>query len=156
MLRLLHEEKVAAARATGLPVPQEPPTSLSHLERKTTHELLTQRMPAPFILLCKLLHACARKYGPEALNFLPTPLPPLPEAEQQRLEAAILNPQKRMYLVYVHIRQESLLRSLPLPEEPQTSLSSKERSQLRRMLRDTRAVILFENQVHPPLAFLHS
>ena len=102
------------------------------------------------------MRAYARKFGPEALDFLPTPLSPLPEAGQQRLEAAIANMQKRMYLDYVHTRQESLLRGLPLPEEPMVPIGSKERNQLRRMLRDTRAVILFEKQVHPPLAFIRT
>lgn len=156
MLKLLHEERAAAAREAGLPTPPEPPTSLAHHERKTIHALLTKRMPAPLVLLCKLLHAYARKFGPEVLSFLPTPLAPLPEAEQQRLEAAIANMQKLTYLDYVHTRQESLLRGLPLPQEPVVSIGSKERSQLRRMLRDTRAVIFFERHAHPPLAFIRT
>ena len=153
MSQLVYEERLAAAQATGQSPPPEPPTSLSAHERKMIHELLTKRLPPPLLTFCKLLHAYARKHGPEVLDFLPTPLPPLPEAEQERLRNAILNMQKRKYLEYLHTRQELLLRGGSLPEEPVVSLSSKERQQLRRMLRDTRMVILFEKQVHPPLMF---
>ena len=70
------------------------------------------------------------------------------------MQSALANPQKLSYLHYVFAWQESLLRSLPLPPEPNISISAKERNQLRRMMRDLRAVMLFEKQTRPPLSFL--
>lgn len=156
IIQLLHEEKVALAQAAGQSDPPEPPTSLSHEERKTICSFVKQRQPRPFILLCKLLHAHARKRGVEALEFLPTPWPSLPDADVQRMRSAITDPQKRAYLEYLHTRQEALLRSLPPPIEPTVTVSGKEGQQLRRMMRDTRQIILFEALAKPPLTFLNS
>jgi hypothetical protein len=88
------------------------------------------------------------------LDCLPTPLPPLPDAEKERLQRAFSNPRQLAYLHYVYEWQESLMRSLPLPREPDTTLSSKERNQLRWMMRDLRAVMFFEKQTYPKLSFL--
>lgn len=154
MLQLLYEEHLSEAKASGAPLPPQPPTSLSYEERKTIHDILVGMVPAHFVMLCKLIHAFTRKYGLEVLGCLPTPPPPLPAAERQRLQSALANPQKLSYLHYVFEWQESLLRSLPLPPEPSISVSAKERNQLRRMMRDLRAVMLFEKQARPPLSFL--
>lgn len=154
MIQLLYEERLAQARASGGPLPPQPPTGLSHDERKTIHEILEGMVSDHFMTLCKLIHAFARKYGLEVLDCLPTPPLPLPEADRQRMQSAIANREKLAYLRYVHTWQESLLRSLPLPTEPKVNLSGKERNQLRRMMRDLRAVMLFEKQVRPPLSFL--
>ena len=156
IIQLLHEEKVALALAASQPEPPEPPTSLLHEERKTIRSVVKQRQPRPFILLCKLLHAYARKRGVQALEFMPTPWPPLPDADAQRMRSAIADPLKRAYLEYLHARQEALLRSLPAPPEPIVTVTGKEGQQLRRMLRDTRQIILFEALAQPPLTYLNS
>lgn len=150
MLQLLHEERCAAARATGGPVPAEPRTTLTHEVRKFIHELLTNKMPATFLLLCKLLFSYVRTYGREVLDFLPTPLPPPSEEDLQRLQNAMSDPQKRMYLDYLHTNQESLFLGRRMLKEPVVSFTSKERTQLRRMMRDTRMVILYEVKGYPP------
>jgi hypothetical protein len=153
MIQLLYEERLAEARATGSPSPTPPPIGLSHDEKKTIHDLLEMESPH-FMELCKAVHALARKYGLEVLDCMPTPLPALSEADRERMQSALSNPQKLAYLHHAFEWQECVLRSLPLPKEPQVSLSSKERNQLRRMLHDVRAVILFDQQARPPLSFL--
>lgn len=55
-----------------------------------------------------------------------------------------------MYLDYLHTNQESLFLGLRMTKEPDVSFTSKERTQLRRMMRDTRMVILYEMKGYPP------
>lgn len=153
MIQLLYEERLARARTDGGPVPPQPPTALSHDDRKMLHSVLTDKVSVNFVENCKYIYALMRKYGLSVLDSLPTPLPPLSEAELQRLQNAIATPRKLAYLHYVFTWQESCLRSLPQPIEPELSLSSKEKNQLRRMMRDQRAVMVFEELVRPARSF---
>lgn len=148
MMQIHYEERLAAARASGQSPPREPVTLLPHEAQQHLHSLFTGRLVRPhFWSLCKAIFEYVRQHGAEVLAHLPVPIPPLPANEQRWLETALTSQPKRTYMQYVCARQDALLDGQPAPNEPNVSLSSKERNQIRKAMQDLRAVMSFKRRM---------
>lgn len=84
-----------------------------------------------------------------AALILEPPFKPLPKAEAQQLRNALAHPAQRSYLEYARQRQDAALQGLPEPSEPDTALSSNQRRQLRKLVRDERCVYYLRNLDDP-------
>lgn len=148
IMQIRYEEQLADAKTSGRSAPREPTTLLGHEQRQHLHALFTGRMVrSHFWSLCKAIFEYARQHGVEALAYLSVPIPPLPETEQHWIETAIKSLPKRTYMHYVCARQDALLGDQPMPVEPSVPLSTKERSRIRKIMQDLRAVMFFKRCV---------
>lgn len=151
MIQLLYEERLAEAKASGRTAPKQPITSLSHKELSSIHAALTSaRLPSHFTQQCKAVFAFLRRNGTDVLATLPLALFPLNEEQRRPIQHAASNPSKRTYARYVCAWQDARLADQPFPVEPNVNLSSKERNEIRKMMRDLRNVMLFQKLVKTP------
>lgn len=129
-----------STRADGEPQPRAPITHLTEHERRELRQTLDD--PDLSVHLSRLaqqfMRTCRQKL--EAALSLAAPFKPLPPAEVQQLRSALAHPAQRSYLEYARRRQEAALQGLPEPPAPDTMLSSSQRRQLRKLVRDERCV----------------
>lgn len=148
MIQLLYEERLAEAKASGRSEPKQPITNLSHKELSSIHAALTSaRLPSHFTQQCRAVFAFLRRNGTDVLTTLPVALFPLDEDQRRPIQHAASNHSKRTYARYVCAWQDARLADQPLPVEPNVNLSSKERNEIRKMMRDLRNVMFFQKLV---------
>ncbi len=152
MVQLLWEERAAQAKASGVAPPAEPLTQLGADERRRIRGRLTNQLPPHFIPLCKSIFAFIRKHGTEPLAHMPVPVPSLSTKAERWMKQAFSQHEQRRYLQYIADWQEALLAGQPAPTEPSGKLSSRERRELRMLMRDMRSIELFRRLTKPAAA----
>jgi hypothetical protein len=131
-------EIACATEEEGQPRPLTPITHLTEHERRELRQTLED--PDLSVHLSRLAQQFMRtcRQNPAAALSLAPPFKPLPQVEAQQLRNALTHPAQRSYLEYVRQRQEAALQGLPDPIAPDTTLSSNQRRQLRKLVRDER------------------
>ena len=145
MIQLIYEEKLADAKARGLPIPKQPRTHLPQRESDAIHGTLNKPfLPSYFFPLCKAAFAHVRRFGTDQLATLPVPMFPLTLEMQRRMEKLFNHPAKRAYLQYCLDWQTAVLDDHDPPSEPKVNLSAKEGREFITMMQDMRYVSLFK------------
>ncbi|HMU37479.1 MAG TPA: hypothetical protein PKE31_00565 [Pseudomonadota bacterium] len=145
MIQLIYEEKLADAKARGLPIPKQPRTHLPQRESDAIHGTLNKPfLPSYFFPLCNAAFAHVRRFGTDQLATLPVPGFPLTLEMQRRMEKLFNHPAKRAYLQYCLDWQTAALDDDDPPSEPKVNLSAKECREFITMMQDMRYVSLFK------------
>lgn len=145
MIWLLNDERRQQAAASGRPPPSGPVVMLSTKDRETAMRLAS-KAPPYFIPFCKSLFAFLREHGTDVLELAPVPFHPLPHSDQQPLLQVLRDPNQRAYAEYVCRWQDALLNDEKIPEEPQLKIRSDRKHEIRKLLVDLRAVMLFKHR----------
>jgi hypothetical protein len=148
MIWLLNEERRQQAAASGLPPPQGPALNLSAKDREVAARL-AGTAPSYLVPFCKRLFLFLREHGTDVLQCAPVPFHPLPQREQQAVLHALRDPHQRTFMDYICRWQDALLNQGRVPEEPSVKLRSDRKNEIRKLMADLRAVVLFRQRLSP-------
>lgn len=142
--QLIFEQRAAEAQAEGKLAPAEPSTQLTAAERARIRRVATDLslLQALQRFLDAFQRACAQ--GVSGLFNLPAPFRSLNDADKQWLDKVRFMPDQAAYLGYLRQHQQALLKGQPIPHEPASRLSIKQRNVLKQVVRDRRATVYLE------------
>ena len=140
LAQLLYEQRLAAAKAEGGPLPTEPLTQLSRDERKNIRKFASHPALLKLGRFLNLRFEAAKQAGSGAFESLPLNPATLSESDQRLLQSVPRDPEKKRFVTYLHQRGNALLVGDPLPVAPQTEVPAAERKRLTKVLSDLRSI----------------
>ena len=145
MLSLVSYDRLKRAAQNGHPLPSQPICNRPTMDMVNMGNAMMD-MPRHFTPLCLELFALLQAHGTDVLQHAPAPPPQLPHKVRHQVLSALGDLTKRTYLEYVCACFDAQYHLQKVPTEPQVKLNAGQRSDLKKLMYDLRAIDLVKHR----------